>query len=120
MQSRHDGFWIEVAGPPRSRKIHGARRKGFFTNLLTFLVLCSAAPVAAQSGPYVPIGVDLLMRGRPEEGLLILHSGYRNSPYADADAVVFLGADQSGREGDVLSVSLGLREPHGYAQARLG
>ncbi len=79
-------------------------------------------PAQAQSlaRPYTPVGVDLLMQGRPAEGLLILHSGYRNSPYVDADAVVFVGASQSGREGDVLSVNLGFREPHGYAQGRVG
>jgi hypothetical protein len=81
-------------------------------------LLCSRALAQAQA--YVPVGVDLLMQGRPSEGLLILHSGYRNSPYVDADAVVFMGASQQGREGDVLSVSLGLREPHGYGQARIG
>jgi hypothetical protein len=82
--------------------------------------LCVRAQGPPESGPYLPVGVDLLMQGRPQEGLLILHSGYRNSPYVDADAVVFMGASQDGSLGDVLSVNLGFREPHGYAQARIG
>jgi hypothetical protein len=93
---------------------------------LVLLGSCWALAARAQTqvppstSPYAPLGVDLLLQGRPQEGLVILHSGYRNSPYVDADAVVFMGASQNGREGDVLSVNLGLREPHGYAQARVG
>lgn len=93
------------------------------------LVICCAllhvpaqlqAQVQPQAQAYTPVGVDLLMLGRPQEGLLILHSGYRNSPYVDADAVVFMGAAQTGARGDVLTVNLGFREPHGYGQARVG
>jgi hypothetical protein len=51
---------------------------------------------------------------------LILHSGYQNSPWIDADTLVFLGASEQSPYGDVLSMNVGVREPHGYAQARLG
>lgn len=74
----------------------------------------------ADPGAFVPLGADALIAGRPTEGLLVLHSGYRNSPFIDADALVWLGADQDGSEGDVLVVSVHLREPHGYHEARLG
>lgn len=90
--------------------------------LLAWLVLglVITVPVNADSGAYVPVGLDALILDRPQAGLLVLNSGYRNSPLVDADAVVWLGAGQQGEEGDVLAVNVGLREPHGYGQARLG
>jgi hypothetical protein len=79
-----------------------------------------AARGAAQAGPNIPTNGDLLLQGRPAEGLLVLHSGYRNSPYVDVDALVFVGANSDGLNGDVLTVSVLLREPHGWGQARVG
>jgi len=52
--------------------------------------------------------------------VLVLHSGYGASPLVDADALVFLGASADGGDGDVLIVSVGLREPHGLGRARFG
>jgi hypothetical protein len=75
---------------------------------------------AAQAGAYIPSSSDLLLQGRPAEGLLVLHSGYRNSAYVDVDALVFVGATSDGLNGDVLTVSVLLREPHGLGQARIG
>jgi hypothetical protein len=74
----------------------------------------------AQAGGYVPVSADLLLQARPVEGLVVLHSGYRNSPLVDADALVFMDASQANTSADVLSVSVGLREPHGYGHIRLG
>lgn len=84
------------------------------------LALLTAARAAAQAGAYIPTNADLLLQGRPAEGVLVLRSGYRNSPYVDVDALVFVGANTDAWQGDVLSVSLLLREPHGIGQARLG
>jgi hypothetical protein len=84
------------------------------------LVLFASARGAAQAGAYIPVAGDLLLQGRPAEGVLVLHSGYRNSPYVDFDALVFVGATADAGEGDVLTVSVLLREPHGLGQARLG
>jgi hypothetical protein len=84
------------------------------------LALLASERGAAQTGAYIPTASDLLLQGRPAEGLLVLRSGYRNSPYVDVDALVFVGATSDAWEGDVLSVSVLLREPHGYGQARLG
>jgi hypothetical protein len=91
------------------------------------VVASFALPVAAateharaDSGAYVPVGADALLLGRPEEGLLVLHSGYRNSPFADADALVWAGATQSDTRADVLVVSVRLHDPHGAYEARLG
>ncbi len=115
---------------PSARREHGNHRcaQGACSALsclvacVLLLLMFSGRPATAraQAGAYTPVGADLLIRGRPEEGLLVLHSGYRNSPYVDADAVVFVGASELGREGDVMTVSVGLREPHGYGQARVG
>ena len=81
--------------------------------------LCTS-PARGDSGAYVTVGADALLAGRPEEGLLILHSGYRNSPFADADALVWMGATQDDARGDVLVVSVRLHDPHGAYEARLG
>jgi len=80
-----------------------------------------AARVRAQdaAAPYVPLESQLLLQARPEQGLLVLHSGYRNHEWVDADAVVWLGAGEE-READVLSASVGFREPRGIGQGRLG
>jgi hypothetical protein len=75
---------------------------------------------ARADGPVVPIGTDVLLQGRPAEGLIVLHSGYTNSAVVDADALVFVGADSSNVSGDVLTVSLNLREPNGWGSARVG
>ena len=74
----------------------------------------------AQSGSFVPASGDLLLRGRPAEGLLVLRSGLRNSRFVDVDALVFIGASSAAWSGDVLSVSVLVREPHGLGQVRLG
>ncbi|HKP62600.1 MAG TPA: hypothetical protein VJV78_37955 [Polyangiales bacterium] len=84
------------------------------------LLLQRPSHAAAQAGAYIPTSADLLLQGRPAEGLLILRSGYRNSPYVDVDALVFVGATTEAWEGDVLAVSVLIREPHGFGQARLG
>lgn len=76
--------------------------------------------VCAQAGSYVPASGDLLLRGRPAEGLLVLRSGYKNSRFVDVDALVFVGASTEEWRGDVLSVSVLVREPHGLGQARVG
>jgi hypothetical protein len=77
------------------------------------------ATARAQSGE-LAVSSDLLLQGRPSEGLLVLRSGYRNSPLLDAEALVFIGATDNHLAGDVLAVSVGVREPHGYGQARIG
>lgn len=76
------------------------------------------ARTAADGRP--ELGADALLSGRPYEGLLVLHGGYGNSSWIDADALVWIGANEDGREGDVLVISLRLREPHGFAEGRIG
>jgi hypothetical protein len=93
--------------------------KGRSTALLLLLLGVSSRG-AAQTGAYIPTTADLLLQGRPAEGLLVLRSGYRNSPYVDVDALVFVGATTDAWQGDVLSVSVLVREPHGLGQARIG
>lgn len=85
-------------------------------------IACSLVPTGtrAEANAYVPVQSDLLLQGRPAEGLLILRSGYRNSSWLDVDALVFVGANEREATGDVLAISLGIREPHGYGHARLG
>jgi hypothetical protein len=84
------------------------------------LALFAAARGEAQTGAYIPAAGDLLLQGRPAEGVLVLRSGYRNSPYVDVDALVFVGATTDAWQGDVLTVSVLLREPNGLGQVRLG
>src|SRR5690349_21465659 len=95
----------DVRGSARSRERNRHRLARRAATVGSLLWIVAAVRVEAQAPPpatpYAPLGVDLLLQGRPQEGLVILHSGYRNSPYIDADAVVFLGASQFGREGDV-------------------
>lgn len=50
----------------------------------------------------------------------MLRSGFRNSRIVDVDALVFVGANSADWRGDVLSVSVLVREPHGLGQVRLG
>ena len=90
------------------------------SRVIPLALLLVAARGSAQAGAYVPTSADLLLQGRPAEGLLVLRSGYRNSPYVDVDALVFVGATTDAWQGDVLSVSVVVREPHGLGQARLG
>jgi hypothetical protein len=95
----------------------------YWACMAAFVVIGSEpwrAMARAQTGGYMPVSTDLLLQARPVEGLVILHSGYRNSPFVDADALVFMDASQTSTTADVLSVSVGLREPHGYGQMRLG
>lgn len=107
-----------VALPSRSA---GAIRRRTAQLALACICICLAHSSAhAQAGAFIPASSDLLLRGRPAEGLLVLRSGYRNSPYVDVDALVFLGASTDEWRGDVLSVSVSLREPHGFGQARVG
>jgi hypothetical protein len=88
--------------------------------LFVLAVALAASGRARADGAYAPIGTDVLLQGRPAEGLIVLHSGYTNSPLIDADVLVFVGADSSGASGDVLDVSLSIREPNGWGRARLG
>jgi len=109
-------------GRSRSGRGHGRVQVARMGMLGLSLALALLAPArgAAQAGAYIPVQSDLLLQGRPAEGVLVLHSGYRNSPYVDFDALVFVGATADAGEGDVLTVSVLLREPHGLGQARLG
>ncbi len=52
-------------------------------------------------------------------GLVVLQGQDALEPWVDAEALVWAGAKPSAG-GDVLSLSLHLREPHGYAELRAG
>lgn len=90
-----------------------------FASVLLLLGMASGW-AHAQPGPFVSATGDLLLQGRPAEGLLILRSGYRSSRLVDADSLVFVGAGENDLRGDVLTMNVGVREPHGWGQARLG
>jgi hypothetical protein len=97
-----------------------SRRRESLGAALAALLVVLGHSVARAQGAYSPVGADLLLAGRPEQGVLVLRSGYANSPLVDADAMVFFGADASGTAGDVLTISVGVREPNGWGRARLG
>ena len=80
----------------------------------------ASAQVGAGSAAFIPVSADLLLQGRPAQGLVVLNSGYRNHAYVDADAAVFMGVNDDATSGDVLSMSIGLREPQGWGRARVG
>jgi hypothetical protein len=88
--------------------------------LLCVLCWLAAAGAYAQPGPFVSATSELLLQGRPAEGLLILRTGYQNSRLVDADSLVFVGAGENELRGDVLTMNVGVREPHGLGEARIG
>jgi hypothetical protein len=89
--------------------------------LLALALVQLAASARAQSHPRLPVSGDLLLRGRPFEGVLVLHGGMRDSTWLTADALVFAGANADlGYSGDVMVMSVEVRDPNGYATARLG
>jgi len=83
------------------------------------LVALGHAPARAQA-PVTTLEADALLSGRPTEGVLVLRGGHGNSQLVDADALVFLGARSDGGDADVLTMTVGLREPHGLGRVRLG
>ncbi|MDD9967692.1 MAG: hypothetical protein OXR73_15770 [Myxococcales bacterium] len=94
---------------------------GYACLMATVGTLALGRAMAEGYQPRMPSSASLLLQGRPQEGLLTLHSGYRNHPYIDADALVWLGAAGSDDlSGDVLTASVGVREPNGYGSARVG
>lgn len=79
----------------------------------------------AGAAPYATGAAGLLLNARPEAGLLTLYSGYRNHPLIDAEAMVWMGESLNAGLGndsdaDVLTINIGVREPHGYGSARIG
>jgi hypothetical protein len=87
--------------------------------VVLLLALCALTSGARADG-HAELQTDALLGARPYEGLLVLRGGYGNASWVDADALVFMGATEDGREGDVLIVSVRLREPHGLGEARVG
>src|SRR5689334_776583 len=96
-----------------------AVKRALTSSVPVVLALCALAGGARADGR-AELQTDALLAGRPYEGLLVLQGGYGNSSWVDADALVFMGATEDGREGDVLIVSVRLREPHGLGEARVG
>lgn len=87
--------------------------------LLAFGHTLGHSPAHAQA-PVTTLEADALLSGRPSEGVLVLRGGHGNSELVDADALVFLGARADGSDADVLTVTVGVREPHGLGRVRLG
>jgi hypothetical protein len=86
--------------------------------VLLWVTLCQAS--AAAQTPVTTIEADALLSGRPTEGVLVLHGGHGNAELVDADALVFMGASSDGSDADVLTVTVGVREPHGLGRVRVG
>ena len=97
------------------------RRTGALSRAVALAVLLPWAPLQiAHADGHGELAADALLAGRPSEGLLVLHSGYRNSSWIDADALVWTGAAADGSDADVLVVSVRLRDPNGLGEARFG
>jgi hypothetical protein len=106
--------------PDRSARRLAVGRAAATVSLSLLLLVCASELGYGQSAPYVPVAGELLLRGRPAEGLLVLQSGLSNSQWVQADALVFLAGSLNDVSGDALVASLAIREPHGYGHARLG
>lgn len=83
------------------------------------LLAMQALLAQAQARSHAQLEADLLLQGRPGEGLLVLNSGYEQHDVFDADATVWLGAG-SDVSGDVLTANVGFRDPGGKGQGRIG
>jgi hypothetical protein len=103
-----------------TRAPESSRRACSFASGLV-VVLCSALwPNLGRANQSARLDADALLSGKPYEGLLVLHGGYDPGGVVDAEALVWLGASDTGSEGDVLVISVRLREPNGWGEARVG
>jgi len=86
-------------------------RLGTFALVLTF-----AVPASAQS---LRVRADALAEARSPAGLVMLQGQDREHPWFDAEALVWGGA-RSDVAGDVLVLTMRVREPHGFGEIRGG
>jgi hypothetical protein len=83
---------------------------------LAALGLLRAAPLEADP---LRLRADAVAEARAPAGLIMLQGQDRKYPWVDAEALVWAGA-RSELTGDVLVMTLRLREPHGFAELRGG
>lgn len=86
---------------------------------LAFLsvALLAFAPCAARADTY-RLRADAFATATPPVGLFVLQGDAKQYPWLNAEALVWAGAGD--RNGDVLSVSVGLKAPRGMGEARIG
>lgn len=82
-------------------------------------VALSAAPREASAEP-LRLRADALAQARAPVGLLVLQGEDKVRPWVDAEGLVWTGTRGDGAEGDVLVLTVRLREPHGYGEMRAG
>jgi hypothetical protein len=74
---------------------------------------------ATAHGDPLRVRADALAEARAPAGLVMLQGQDRQYPWFDAEALVWAGA-RSDVAGDVLVLTMRLREPHGYGELRGG
>ncbi|MCC6555934.1 MAG: hypothetical protein IT372_23485 [Polyangiaceae bacterium] len=79
------------------------------------IVLCGAG--AASADPY-RLRADSFASAEPTVGLIVLQAEARRPSIMDAEGLVWVGAGD--RPGDVMVISVGVRDPEGRAEARFG
>jgi hypothetical protein len=84
---------------------------------LPVAALCLLCARAASADAY-RLRADAFASVTPPVGLLVLQAGARQPSLLDAEGLVWLGAGD--RPGDVLVLSVGVRDPEGRGEARLG
>jgi hypothetical protein len=91
--------------------------KAFFQFVSCALFLFSLAPESAHAETY-RLRADAFTAATPPVGLLVLQGEVKQSPWINAEALVWAGAGD--RNGDVLTLSVGLKAPRGLGEARMG
>jgi hypothetical protein len=84
--------------------------------------LCASLVVSSARADPLRLRGDALLASQGTSsptGLVVLQGQDAFAPWVDAEALVWAGAKPSAG-GDVLSLSVHLREPHGYAEIRAG
>jgi hypothetical protein len=103
---------------------HGRRRLGgviAFASAMGLHSRASAEPLRLRADALADTGADT-RNGASPVGLLVLQAEESTRPWISAEGLVWTGAGTGAPSltGDVLSLSVRLRAPHGYAEARAG
>jgi hypothetical protein len=90
--------------------------------MATFLMALSAAAAPAMADP-IRLRADAIADTQTEAqsptGLIVLEGQDRVRPWMDVEGLVWAGTKRDAT-GDVLTLALHLREPHGYGEIRAG
>lgn len=83
--------------------------------LITAMSILGAS--TAHADPY-RLRADVFATAPSPTGLVVLSGQAKESPYLDAEALVWMGSGD--RKGDVLLINVGIKAPQNYGDARIG